>query len=194
VQSDNTSAALAGTAGQDGPLSGADRHRAVQRALADALQLARLQIHVLVRLDEADQAGDDEAVLSCHAELDHIMARMAEAEQVRTGERVAAGENELSCVGCGAAAEPVYDKPRLLSYRCTHCGWEGEDPAAQAERKHAEALDAAAAAVGRAAGVIGDTVAVLGRRGRQARTEGVNTLRGLQAELAAIDRRLRKTH
>jgi hypothetical protein len=193
VPSDNTSAALADTAGQDGPVPGPERHRAVQRALADALTLARLQIHVLVRLDEADQAGDDEAVLSCHTELDHIMARIAEAEQVRTGNRAAAGENELSCVGCGAAAEPVYDKPRLLGYRCTSCGWAGDDPAAQAERKHAEALDAAAAAVGRAAGVLADTVTVLGRRGRQARTEGVGALRRLHEELAGIDRRLRKT-
>jgi hypothetical protein len=194
VQADNTSAALADTAGQDAPVPGPERHRAVQRALADALQLARLQIHVLVRLDDADKAGDDEAVLNCHVELDHIMARIAGAEQVRTGARAtAAGENELSCAGCGAAAEPVYDRPRLLGYRCPYCGWEGEDPAAQAERKRAEALDAAAAAVGRAAGLIGDTVAVLGHRGKQARAEGVSTLRGLQAELAVIDRRLRKT-
>lgn len=193
MQADNTSAARAGTAGQDGPVPGPERHRAVQRALADALQLARLQVHVLVRLDEADQAGDEEAVLSCHAELDHIMARMAEAEQVRTGARAAAGESELTCAGCGAAAEPVYDKPRLLGYRCTRCGWEGDDPAAQAERKHAEALDAAAAAVGRAAGVLADTVTVLGRRGRQARAEGVGALRRLHEELAGIDRRLRKT-
>lgn len=193
MQPDNTPAALAGTSGQDAPVPGPERHRAVQRALADALQLARLQIHVLVRLDEADQAGDDEAVLSCHAELDHIMARMAEAEQVRTGARAAAGENELTCVGCGAAAEPVYDKPRLLGYRCTHCGWEGDDPAAQAERKHAEALDAAAAAVGRAVGVLGDALAVLGHRGKRARAEGVGTLRRLHEELAGLDRRLRKT-
>jgi hypothetical protein len=32
-------------------------------SLADELQLARLQAEVLVRLDEADRAGDDEAVL-----------------------------------------------------------------------------------------------------------------------------------
>lgn len=194
MQPDNISAALADTVSQDGFLSGPERHRAVQRALADALALARLQIHVLVRLDEADKAGDDEAVLNCHAELDHIMARIAEAEQVRTGARAAAGENELSCVGCGAAAEPVYDKPRLLGYRCTHCGWEGEDPAAQAERKHTEARDAAAAAVGRAIGVIGDAVTVLGHRGKQARAEAIGALRGLHDELAAIDRRLRKAN
>lgn len=195
MQADNTSAALAETAGQDAAVPGPERHRAVQRALADALQLARLQIHVLVRLDDADKAGDDEAVLNCHVELDHIMARIAEAEQVRTGARAAvSGENELGCAGCGAAAEPVYGKPRLLGYQCTYCGWEGEDPGAQAERKRAEALDAAAAAVGRTAGLLGDTVAVLGHRGKRARAEGVSTLRGLQAELAGVDRRLRKTH
>lgn len=87
MQADNTSAALAVTAGQDTPAPGAGRHRAVRRALADALQLARLQIHVLVRLEDADKAGDDEAVLNCHVELDHIMARIAEAEQVRIGAR-----------------------------------------------------------------------------------------------------------
>jgi hypothetical protein len=58
---------------------------AVRRALADAAALAQLQVDVLVRLNEADRAGDDGAVLRCHAELDHVMARMAEAELVRTG-------------------------------------------------------------------------------------------------------------
>jgi hypothetical protein len=51
----------------DDPLSGTARHRAVRRALADARNLALLQTGILDRLDQADRAGDDETVLSCHA-------------------------------------------------------------------------------------------------------------------------------
>ena len=114
-------------------ISGQERRRAVQRALADELQLARLQADVLVRLDEADQAGDNEAVLVCHAELDHVMTRMAEAEHVRAGAGAAlTDENDLICAGCGAAAEPQYETPRLLGYRCSRCDWVGDDPTAEA--------------------------------------------------------------
>jgi hypothetical protein len=83
---------------EDSPatLTRSERHRAIQRALADALQLSRLLTDVLVRLDEADQAGDDEAALHGHAELDHIMVRLAEAESVRTEEQAALrDENDL---------------------------------------------------------------------------------------------------
>jgi hypothetical protein len=170
-----------------------ERYRAVHRALADELQLARLQAEVLVRLDEADQAGDDEAVLRCHAELDHVMARIAEAEQVRSGARAAAaGTNDLTCVGCGAAAGPVYQTPRLLGYRCTHCGWAGDDPAAQAERRRAEARDAAAAVVERAAAGIADALVILDHRGRKARDECAGMLRGLREDLATVDGRLHR--
>jgi hypothetical protein len=171
-----------------------ERRRAVQRALADALQLARLQADVLVRLDEADQAGDDEAVLRCHAELDHVMTRMAEAERVRAGAQVAPpGENDLICAGCGAAAEPWYQTPRLLGYRCSHCDWVGHDPAAEADRRRAEAREASSAAVERAVETIGDALAVLGHRGKKARDEGIGVLRGLHDDLAAVDSRLRRT-
>ena len=97
----------------DDPLSGTERHRTVRRALADARNLAQLQIEILDRLDQADRAGDDETVLSCHAELDHVMALIAETEQVRTGARATlAGANDLTCACCGEAAEPVYAQPR----------------------------------------------------------------------------------
>jgi hypothetical protein len=171
-----------------------ERRRAVQRALADALQLARLQADVLVRLDEADQAGDDEAVLRCHAELDHVMARMAEAERVRSGAQAAPpDENDLICAGCGAAAEPLYETPRLLGYRCTCCDWVGHDPAAEADRQRAEAKDAACAAVERAVAAIGNALATLGHRGKKARDEGIGALRVLRDDLAAADSRLRRT-
>ncbi len=178
----------------DDLLQAQERHRAVQRALADALQLARLQVEVLVRLDEADRAGDDEAVLRCHAELDHVVALMAEAEEIRTGARAALSDgNDLICAGCGAAAEPVYATPRLLAYRCSRCGWTGDDPAAQAERRRAEAKDAAVAVVERAVDGVGNALAILDHRGKKAREEGISALRLLREDLAAVDDRLRRT-
>ncbi len=175
-------------------ISGQERRRAVQRALADELQLARLQADVLVRLDEADQAGDNEAVLVCHAELDHVMTRMAEAERVRGGAGAApTDENDLICAGCGAAAEPQYETPRLLGYRCSPCGWVGDDPAAEADRRRAEAKDAACTAIEQAVASIGDALAILDHRGKKARDEGIGTLRALHDDLAAVDGRLRRT-
>jgi hypothetical protein len=182
------------TTGYDEVLPGAERHRAVQQALADALRLARLQVEVLVRLNRADDAGDDEAVLRGHAELDHVMALVAETEQVRTGARVQPGRTEdLNCAGCGAAAEPVYEKPRLLGYQCAGCGWEGDDPAVQTERKRAEALAAAAAAIQPAIDGIEDAVLTLGPRGKQAKADGITALRAVQENLRAVDRRLQRT-
>jgi hypothetical protein len=180
--------------GYDEPLPGAERHRALQQALADALRLARLQADLLVRLEEADRAGDDEAVLRGHAELDHVMALVAATEQVRAGARTAvAAEIDLTCARCGEAAEPVYERPRLLGYQCTGCGWKGDDPDAQAERKRTDAIAAAAATVAPAVQAIEDAVAVLERRGKQARADGITALREIQQSLAAADRRLRRT-
>ena len=175
-------------------ISGQERRRAVQRALADELQLARLQADVLVRLDEADQAGDNEAVLVCHAELDHVMTRMAEAEHVRADAGAAPpDENDLICAGCGAAAEPQYETPRLLGYRCSRCDWVVDDPTAEADRRRAEAKDAACTAVERAVESIGEVLAILDHRGKKARDEGMGTLRALRDDLAAVDGRLRRT-
>jgi hypothetical protein len=180
--------------GYDDPLPGAERHRAVHRALAEARNLARLQIELLTRLDQADQAGDDEAVLRCHTELDHVMTLIAETEQVRTGARASlASTGDLTCAGCGEAAEPVYERPRLLGYRCASCGWSGDDPDARAARKHAEALASAAAAVAPAIEVLGDAITTLGQRGKRARTDGLAALRDLQQSLTAADQRLRRT-
>jgi hypothetical protein len=182
------------TMGYDDPLSGAERHRAVHRALTEARNLAQLQIGILTRLDQADQAGDDDTVLRCHTELDHVMALIAETEQVRAGARSAlAGAGDLTCAGCGAAAEPVYEQPQLLGYQCTSCGWSGDDPDAQAGRKRAEALESAAAVIDPAIEVLGDTITTLGRRGRQARNEGIAALRDLQQTLTPVGQRLRRT-
>jgi hypothetical protein len=175
-------------------LTGPERHRAVQRALAEALRLAHLQTEILVRLEQADQAGDDETVLCCHAELDHVMARIAEAEQVRTGARATlADAGDLTCAGCGAAAEPLYEQPRLLGYQCASCGWSGDDPDAQAGRKRAEALESAAAAIDPAVQTLSDTISTLDRRGKQARNDGIAALRDLQQTLTAAGQRLRRT-
>lgn len=197
MEPDHSVAALDDDGGQvpyDIPQPGTDRHREMRQALADALALTRLQAEVLARLQEADVAGDDESVLLCHAELDHVMARMTEAEQVRVGARPAlAAGNDLMCAGCGEAAEPVYDKPRLLGYRCTHCGWEGDDPAARDDQKRAEALDNARGAVEQAVERVADAVGILDHRGKKAKEEGIAVLRSVQADLAALDKRLRKT-
>jgi hypothetical protein len=166
---------------------------AVRRALADAAALARLQVDVLVRLNEADRAGDDETVLRCHAELDHVMARMAEAELVRTGAQAAVPEDDLMCAGCGTAARPVYETPRLLGYRCTGCGWTGDDPAAQAQRRRTQAREAAAAAVERAVQEIGDALLILNHRSKKTRAEGIRKLRLLHKDLAAVEGRLHRT-
>ena len=171
-----------------------DRDRAVRQALAEELQLARLQADVLVRLDQADRAGDDEAVLRCHAELDHVMTGIAEAERIRSGSQAARPDgNDLICAGCGGAAEPVYQTPRLLGYQCAHCGWTGDDPAAQAERRRAEAMDAAAAAVEQVVQGLADALVILGHHGRKARDESVALLRALHEDLATVDGRLRRT-
>ncbi len=165
----------------------------MQRALADAAALARLQVDVLVQLTEADRAGDDEAVLRCHAELDHVMARMAETELVRSGARATVPEDDLICAGCGAAARPVYETPRLLSYRCVGCGWTGDDPAAQAEQRRAQAREAAAAAVERAVQEIEDALLILDHRSKKTRAEGTRKLRLLHKDLAVVEGRLHRT-
>jgi hypothetical protein len=101
-------------------------------------------------------------------------------------------ENDLICTGCGAAAQPVYATPRLLAYRCSRCGWTGDDPAAQAERRRAEAREAAVAAVERAVDGIGNALSILDHRGKKAREEGISALRLLYEDLAAVDGRLRR--
>jgi hypothetical protein len=178
----------------DDPLSGTERHRAVRRALVDARNLAQLQIDILARLDQADRAGDDETVLGCHAELDRVMALIAEAEQVRTGARASlAGADDLTCARCGEVAKPVYAQPRLMGYQCTGCDWSGDDPDALADRKRTEALHAAAAAIGPAAQAVAEAMTILGHRGKQARTEGIAALRDLEGTLITADQRLRRT-
>ena len=203
MQPEQGSAALAADIGVDAGegalpgaerLAGSERHQAVQQALADVRALARLQADVLARLEEADRVGDDETVLRCHAELDHVMARMSEADELRTGVLTASGAgNDLECAGCGAAAEPVYERPRLLGFRCAHCGWQGDDPGAQAERKRAEALASAATAVERAVPLAEGALASFGQRGKRAHAEGITALRQLHDSLAAAGRRLRNS-
>jgi hypothetical protein len=166
----------------------------LQQALADALRLAHLQVEVLERLQAADEQGDDETVQRCHAQLDHVMARVAEVERVRGGAKAAGPAGaDMACAGCGAPAEPVYETPQLLGYHCAECGWRAHAPAAQAATRRAQAQGAATKAVEHAVPVIQAALTVLDQRGKKARAEGIGQLRSLQDELAAVDKRLRST-
>ena len=171
-----------------------ERHYALQQALADALELARLQVEVLERLHAADDRGDDEVVQRCHAQLDYVMSRVAEVEGVRRGAKQARGAiSDVDCANCGAPAEPVYETPHLLGYECIKCDWTAHEPAAQELRKRAQAKDAAVTAVERAVPVIEETLDILHQRGKRAREDGINALRTVQQDLAAVDKRLRNT-
>lgn len=169
-----------------------DRHRTVRRALADALQLTRLQVGVLVRLDEADEAGDEAAVLRYHAELDDLMTRLSILDRVRSGVRdQIPDEIDLGCAACGAVAEPVYETPRLLGYRCDACGWTGDDPSVVAERRYDEARDFAAGATERALTGLNDAMETLSRKGKKAQQEGLAALDTVRETLDQATRRLR---
>ena len=122
------------------------------------------------------------------------LARMAKTKQVCVGSRptLAAG-NDLVCARCGEAGEPVCERPTLLGYRCTYYGWKGDHPAAQDEQKRAEALGQARVAVEQAVERVGDALGILDHRGKKAKEQGTAVLRGLQADLAALGKRLRKT-
>jgi hypothetical protein len=155
----------------------ADRQQAVRRALAEALQLTRLQVGVLVRLEEADEAGDVAAVLRYHAELDDLMTRLTTVDRVRTGVRAELpDETDLSCSACGAVTEPLYETPRLLGYTCGACGWTGDDPAVQAERRDEEAKDFAAKTVQRSVPALRDAMETLNHRGKKERQQGTAAL------------------
>jgi hypothetical protein len=60
------------------------------------------------------------------------------------------------------------------------------------DRHRAEALGQARVAVERAVERVGDALVVLGHRGKKAKEEGGTKLRELQADLAALDKCLRK--
>lgn len=169
-----------------------ERQRTVRRALAEALQLTRLQVGVLVRLDEADEAGDEGAVLRYHAELDDLMTRLAIIDRVRTGVHGQIPDRtDLSCAACGAIAEPAYETPRLLGYQCGACGWTGDDPSVVAERRYDEARDFAAGATERALAGLQDAMETLSQRGKKAQQEGLAALDTVRETLDQATRRLR---
>jgi len=169
-----------------------DRQQAVRQALAEALQLTRLQVGVLVRLDEANEAGDEPAALRYHAELDDLMTRLTTIDRVRTGVQPELPDGtDLSCSACGAITEPVYETPRLLGYTCGACGWTGDDPAVQAERRSEEAKDFAAKTVQRSVPALRDAMETLSRRGKKDRQEGAAALAGLRESLEQAAKRLR---
>lgn len=168
----------------------------VRRAWADALELANLQVEVLTQLHDADQRGDDVEVQRCVAALDHVMDQVAEAERVRgklggdappdasEGFQESATLDEPSCAECGALTQPVFDPPRLLGYRCPHCHWTADDPAAQAAGKLDAARDAAISAIRPAPGTIGKALAGVRQRRKKQHEQG---LRDLEAVAASLD-------
>ena len=115
------------------------------------------------------------------------------AKQVRVGSRpVLAAGNDLVCARCGETGKPVCERPTLLGYRCTY-GWKGDDPAAQDDQKRAKALGQARIAIEQPVERVGDALGILDHRGKKAKEQGVAALRGLQADLAALGKRLRKS-
>jgi hypothetical protein len=89
----------------------------------------------------------------------------------------------------------VCERPTLVGYRCRYYGWswKGADPAVQDEQKQAEALGQTRIAIEQAVERVGDALGILDHRGKKAREQGVAVLRGLQADLAALGKRLGKT-
>ena len=177
--------------------AGAGYSPSVRRAWADALELANLQVEVLTELQEADRRGDDVEVQRCVAALDHVMGQAEAAERVRRklgveapgddGEDLddAAPLDEPTCVECGALAQPLYDPPRLLGYRCPRCDWTADDPAAQAARRLDAARDGAVAAIRQAAGAV--EAALAGVRQRRKKQQHEQGLRDLEAVVAILD-------
>jgi hypothetical protein len=175
----------------------------LRRAWSDALELANLQVEVLTQLHEADRQADDVEVQRCVAALDHVMAQVAAAERARTnvGEDAsgdasddasddAATLDEPTCVACGTLAQPVYDPPRLLGYRCPRCEWTADDPVSQAAGRLDAAKDAAIDEIRQAPGAIGAGLDnVRQRRKKQQHEEG---LRELEAVLASLDTVLKR--
>lgn len=167
-----------------------------RRAWAGALELANLQVEVLTQLHDADQRGDDVEVQRCVAALDHVMGQVAAAERVRgklgadgppdagEGWEDSAALDEPACVECGALTQPVFDPPRLLGYRCPHCHWTADDPAAQAAGKLDAARDAAISAIRPAPAAIEKALAGVRQRRKKQHEQG---LRDLEAVAASLD-------
>lgn len=164
-----------------------------RRAWADALELANLQVAVLTQLHDADRRGDDAEVRRCVAALDHVMAQVAAAERARKNlsEDEAALE-ELACVGCGALAQPIYDAPRLLGFRCPRCEWTADDPVGQAAQRLDAAKDAAAGQVRHAAPAIGAALVNLRQRRKKRHEHSLHDLEAVMASLDATAKRVRR--
>jgi hypothetical protein len=176
----------------------ADYSPSQRRAWAEALDLAHLQVEVLTQLHDADRRADDAEVRRCVAALDHVMAQVAAAEQARSnageGEAALAADgaalDELACASCGALAQPVYDTPRLLGYRCPRCEWTADDPAAQAAQRLDAARKAAAVQVRETATAIRSALANLRQRRRKQHEQGLQDLEAALASLDAIAKRV----
>jgi hypothetical protein len=170
----------------------------MRRAWAEALELSHLQVEVLTQLHDADRRADDAEVRRCVAALDHVMAQVAAAEQVRKnlgGDDAALDEDgaaldELACAACGALAQPVYDAPRLLGYRCARCDWTADDPSAQAAQRLDAARTAAAGEVRHAAAAIGSALANLRQRRKKQHEQGLHDLEAVLASLDAVVKRV----
>lgn len=167
----------------------AEVHRRAVQAVADALELAALQTALLREWQDADERGDEEAVQNCDARLDHVMDQVAEIDRVRRGTRRDEAElDTVTCGGCGGIAEPTFTTPKLLGYSCRACGWTAHDPAAQDAQRADDARAAAAEAVVHQTDEIAAALADLEHRKLRAR--GLDTLRAVYRELAAVRKRI----
>lgn len=170
----------------------ADYSPSLRRAWAEALDLANLQVEVLTQLHDADRRGDDAEVRQHVAALDHVMEQIAAADRVRRNLREdVATADEPACAVCGALAEPVYDPPRLLGYRCPRCEWTADDPVSQAAGRLDTARDAAIDAIRQASGAVGAALGnVRQRRKKQQHEQGLRDLEAVRATLDAAAKRV----
>ena len=149
--------------------------------------LARALAGVLADLDEAGRDGAAAQAAGCHAQADHLMAELAEADEVRHGVRDRTAG--LDCAACGSVAEPVIDT-QLVGWRCPVCSWHGEEPAVHDQRRRAKAADALIDACATALTGLDAALDDLGHRDKRRRQQAITRLSDLRTELTTAHSRV----